>query len=150
MSFRGDFLTKTYITHSGEQTERLGFDLAHDLVLAPAVALFGGLGAGKTTFTRGLVRGLGCTEDAKSPTYTIVNEYPGRYPVCHFDMYRLNGSEDLYDIGWQDYIASGALLVVEWSERAEDALPRGTVRIYFESDGPDARKVTVHYDDSCA
>jgi tRNA threonylcarbamoyladenosine biosynthesis protein TsaE len=133
----------TYITASSAETEALGERLAARLSQAPAVALIGDLGAGKTTFTRGLARGLGCTLAATSPTYTLVNEYPGPRKVCHFDMYRLGGPDDLWEIGWDDYLASGAFCVVEWSERAEGALPVGTARVRFTRLGDDSRKIEV-------
>ena len=87
------------------------------------IAYYGDLGAGKTAFTRGLAAGLGVTECVTSPTYTIVNEYlSGRMPLFHFDMYRLSSSEELFDIGWEDYLARGGVCAVEWSENVEDAL----------------------------
>ena len=133
----------TYHTHSAAETEALGAKLAGQLAEAPAVALFGGLGMGKTAFTRGLARGLGCITPVTSPTYTIVNEYPGPRKVCHFDLYRLDGEEDLYDIGWEDYLASGALCVVEWSEKASTAFPPGTVRITFSRIDDETREIQV-------
>ena len=88
----------------------------------------GDLGVGKTAFTRGLARGLGCRERVTSPTFTIVNEYEGgRLPLFHFDLYRLEGAEDLFGIGWDDYLDRGGVCAVEWSERAEEALPPETV-----------------------
>ena len=89
-----------YLSHSVEETEALGEALGRKLQPGAVVAYFGGLGMGKTAFTRGLARGLGCTERVTSPTFTIVNEYPGRIPLCHFDMYRLESSDALFDIGW--------------------------------------------------
>lgn len=81
----------------------------------------------KTAFTRGLARGLGCTGRVTSPTFTIVNEYEGRIPLFHFDMYRLPDSDALFDIGWEDYLARGGVCAVEWSERVTDALPDDTI-----------------------
>ena len=112
-----------YLSHSVEETEALGEALGRKLQPGAVVAYFGGLGMGKTAFTRGLARGLGCTERVTSPTFTIVNEYPGRIPLCHFDMYRLESSDALFDIGWEDYLAGGGVCAVEWSELVEDALP---------------------------
>lgn len=110
-------------TQSPEETEALGAALASSLRPGQVVAFRGPLGAGKTAFTRGLARGLGVTGPVTSPTYTIVNEYTGgRMPLFHFDMYRLSSEEDLFDIGWEDYLDRGGLCVVEWSERVFGAL----------------------------
>ena len=100
---------------------------------------------GKTAFTRGLARGLDCRDRVTSPTFTIVNEYQGRIPLFHFDMYRLNGSEDLFDIGWEDYLSRGGVCAVEWSERVSDALPEDTifVDIARTDEHEDWRTITV-------
>lgn len=111
-------------TQSPEETEALGAALASSLRPGQVVAFRGPLGAGKTAFTRGLARGLGVTGPVTSPTYTIVNEYTGgRMPLFHFDMYRLDSEDDLFDIGWDDYLARGGVCAVEWSERINSALP---------------------------
>ena len=120
-----------YITHSPAETEELGCRLGRTLGPGAVVAYFGGLGMGKTAFTRGLARGLGCRGRVTSPTFTIVNEYDGPTPLFHFDMYRLDDSDALFDIGWEDYLARGGVCAVEWSERAEDAFDGSTVRIDF-------------------
>lgn len=119
-------------THSADETQALGQKLASRLAPGDVIAYFGDLGAGKTAFTRGLAQGLGITDPVTSPTYTIVNEYlSGRIPLFHFDMYRLGSSDELFDIGWEDYLARGGVCAVEWSERAEDAFDGSTVRIDF-------------------
>ena len=117
----------TITTNSPEQTELLGKKLAARLNPGDVIAYYGDLGAGKTAFTRGLAAGLGVTECVTSPTYTIVNEYlSGRMPLFHFDMYRLSSSEELFDIGWEDYLAavcarwSGAKM---WKMRSKAQLP---------------------------
>ena len=120
-----------YRTENTAQTEALGQQLGRTLAPGSVVAFRGGLGMGKTAFTRGLARGLGCTGRVTSPTFTIVNEYPGRIPLCHFDMYRLESSDALFDIGWEDYLAGGGVCAVEWSERVEDALPPESIRVTF-------------------
>ena len=140
----------TYITHSPEETENLGEALGRRLPAGTVLAYRGELGAGKTAFTRGLARGLGFTEPVTSPTYTIVNEYlGGRLPLFHFDMYRLRSSDDLWDIGWEDYLDRGGVCAVEWSENVADALEDAvTVTIRKLSDT--AREITLegsHYDD---
>lgn len=119
-------------THSADETQALGKKLAESLRPGDVIAYFGDLGAGKTAFTRGIAEGLGVSEQVTSPTYTIVNEYlSGRLPLFHFDMYRLGSSDELFDIGWEDYLARGGVCAVEWSERAEDAFDGSTVRIDF-------------------
>ena len=110
------------------ETEALGARLAAALTPGAVVAYRGGLGMGKTAFTRGLARGLGYKGQVTSPTFTIVNEYEGgRLPLFHFDMYRLEGADALFDIGWEDYLDRGGVCAVEWSELAEEALPPETV-----------------------
>lgn len=112
-----------YLTNSPEETEKLGMELASKLVSGTVIAYRGDLGAGKTAFTRGLARGLGVNEGVTSPTYTIVNEYlSGRLPLFHFDMYRLESADDLFDIGWDDYLARGGICAVEWSENVIEAM----------------------------
>ena len=102
-----------YLSHSPEETERIGEMLGRQLHSGTVLALRGGLGMGKTAFTRGLARGLGCTGRVTSPTFTIVNEYDGTTPLFHFDMYRLDSEDDLFDIGWDDYLARGGVCAVE-------------------------------------
>lgn len=116
-----------YITHSPAETEELGCRLGRTLRPGTVVAYFGGLGMGKTAFTRGLARGLGCAGRVTSPTFTIVNEYDGATPLFHFDMYRLGSSDELFDIGWEDYLTRGGVCAVEWSERVDDAMPADTL-----------------------
>ena len=135
----------TVITKSPEQTELLGKKLAAFLRPGDVIAYYGDLGAGKTAFTRGLAAGLGIREAVTSPTYTIVNEYlSGRMPLLHFDMYRLSSSEDLFDIGWEDYLARGGVCAVEWSENVADALT-DAISITIEKDPAqlDWRKITI-------
>ena len=135
----------TVITKSPEQTELLGKKLAELLRPGDVIAYYGDLGAGKTAFTRGLAAGLGIREAVTSPTYTIVNEYlSGRIPLFHFDMYRLSSSEELFDIGWEDYLARGGVCAVEWSENVADALT-DAISITIEKDPAqlDWRKITI-------
>ena len=113
----------TYITNSPEETEAVGQALGQKLKGGEIVAYTGDLGAGKTAFTRGLARGLGITMAVTSPTYTLVNEYSGgRLELYHFDMYRLGSSDELFDIGWEDYLLRGGVCAVEWSENVSDAM----------------------------
>ena len=139
-----------YITHSPAETEAVGEALAKTLRPGTVLAFRGDLGAGKTAFTRGLGRGLGCTERVTSPTYTIVNEYTsGRLPLFHFDMYRLRSSEDLFDIGWEDYLDRGGVCAVEWSENVADALD-GAIWITIEKTGENSRRITIEGGDGHA
>ena len=135
----------TYVTNSPAETEALGQRLAERLQPGDVIAYTGDLGAGKTAFTRGLARGLGITERITSPTCTIVNEYQGgRLPLFHFDMYRLGSSEELYEIGWEDYLARGGVCAVEWSEIVADALEEDCIRVDIrQGDTENQRKITV-------
>ena len=131
------------LTHSPEETEALGERLAEHLRPGDVVAYFGDLGAGKTAFTRGLARGLGIAEPVTSPTYTLVNEYlSGRMPLFHFDMYRLGSSDELFDIGWEDYLARGGVCAVEWSENVADALT-GAISVSIRRLGDTDREITL-------
>ncbi len=119
-----------FVTNSERETEELGARLAGRLEPGAVIAFTGDLGAGKTAFTRGLARGLGISERITSPTFTIVNEYEGgRLPLFHFDMYRVASSDELFDIGWEDYLARGGVCAVEWSENIADALEEGTISV---------------------
>ena len=116
-----------FLSHSTQETEAIGEELAQKLRGGDVLAFTGSLGMGKTAFTRGLARGLGCRGRVTSPTFTIVNEYEGRTPLFHFDMYRLGSSDELFDIGWEDYLTRGGVCAVEWSERVDDAMPADTL-----------------------
>ena len=134
-----------YISHSEAETEAIGERLAQTLTPGTVLAYQGDLGMGKTAFTRGLARGLGCTDRVTSPTFTIVNEYEGPTPLFHFDMYRLSDSDELFDIGWEDYLARGGVCAVEWSERITDALPEEiiTVTICRCAEDDEWRRITI-------
>ena len=131
------------ITHSPAETEAVGAALGKILSPGSIVAYRGDLGAGKTAFTRGLAKGLGCTESVTSPTYTIVNEYlGGRLPLFHFDMYRLRSADDLWGIGWDDYLDRGGVCAVEWSENVADAM-EDAITVTIEKTGEDSRRITI-------
>ena len=131
-----------YFTNSPEETERLAAAWAKLLRPGTVIAYRGDLGAGKTAFTRGLARGLGIVDPVTSPTYTIVNEYlDGRIPLFHFDMYRLHSADDLFDIGWDDYLERGGICAVEWSENVADALENPFV-VTIEKVDETTRKIT--------
>ena len=132
-----------FMTHSPEETEKIGAALAEKMEPGAVIAYRGDLGAGKTAFTRGLARGLGYAEPVTSPTYTIVNEYlGGRLPLFHFDMYRLPSAEDLWDIGWEDYLERGGVCAVEWSENVAEAL-EGAITVSIEKLDDTTRRITI-------
>ena len=140
------------LSHSEAETEAAGERLGASLSPGTVLAYRGGLGMGKTAFTRGLARGLGCTGRVTSPTFTIVNEYEGRIPLFHFDMYRLPDSDALFDIGWDDYLDRGGVCAVEWSENILDALPPGTLYVKLDKRSETHRHITVYREEgtTCA
>ena len=129
-----------FITNSAEETEQLGERIASKLKGTDVIALFGGLGMGKTAFTRGLARGLGADDVVSSPTFALVNEYSGRVPVYHFDMYRVTSWDDLYSTGFFDYLDTG-VLIIEWSENIEGALPENALRITISRGENDNQRI---------
>ena len=132
-----------YISNSPQETEAIGFALGQILNAGSIVAYRGDLGAGKTAFTRGLARGLGYADAVTSPTYTIVNEYlGGRLALFHFDMYRLHSSDDLWGIGWDDYLDRNGVCAVEWSENVADAM-EDAVFVTIEKIGDESRRITI-------
>ena len=132
-----------FITNSPQETEALGQKLGQKLPAGTVIAYRGDLGAGKTAFTRGLARGLGITDPVTSPTYTIVNEYlGGSVPLFHFDMYRLHSADDLFDIGWDDYLERQGICAVEWSENVEEALENPLIVTICKT-GEERRKITL-------
>ena len=139
-----------YTTTSPAETEKIGSALGKILQPGTILAYRGDLGAGKTAFTRGLARGLGCTDMVTSPTYTIVNEYlGGRIPLFHFDMYRLRSSDDLWDIGWEDYLDRGGICAVEWSENVWGAMEDAIV-VTISRLSEDTRKIEIEGGDCLA
>ena len=132
-----------FYTNSPAETEAIAEKLAKVLTAGTVIAYRGDLGAGKTAFTRGLAKGLGCRDMVTSPTYTIVNEYlSGKMPLFHFDMYRLGSADDLWDIGWEDYLDRGGICAVEWSENVEEALDR-FILVNIEKTGDESRRITI-------
>ena len=117
------------VTHSAAETERLGERVAGVLRGGEVLALFGPMGMGKTAFTRGLARGLGVRGEVSSPTFALIHEHAGKIPLYHFDMFRVTSWDDLYSTGFFDYLETGGVLVIEWSENIEGALPEDAVRI---------------------
>ena len=133
-----------YITHSPDETEAVGEKLSKALTGGEVIAFKGGLGAGKTCFTRGLARGLGFEGTVTSPTFALINEYVGgRLPLYHFDMYRVSGWEDLYSTGFFDYIEAGGVIAAEWSENIEAALPEDTIFVEITKKDENSRKINI-------
>ena len=129
------------ITTSVQQTEEYGECLAKELRAGDVVAMFGGMGMGKTQLVRGIARGLGLDAEVSSPTFALVHDYGGNPPLVHFDMYRISGWEDLYSTGFFDYQQSGAILAVEWSENIEQALPESAIKVYFTRIDDNTRQI---------
>ena len=135
---------KVYISSCEEETEKIGEAFARTLPEGSVVvAMYGDLGAGKTAFVRGMAKGLGIESRVSSPTFTIVNEYPGERPLLHFDMYRLSGADELFDIGWEDYISRGAVCAVEWSENVSDAFFGDELSVTIEKTGDTSRRIEI-------
>ncbi len=132
-----------FLTNSPEETEELGCRLGNALIGGEIIAYLGDLGAGKTAFTRGLARGLGISDRVTSPTYTIVNEYlSGRLPLFHFDMYRLGSEDELFDIGWEDYLARNGVCAVEWSENVSGMMA-DAITVKIETCADMQRRITI-------
>lgn len=130
-------------TENERETAIAGAELAKKLSRGAVVAMYGDLGAGKTAFVRGMAEGLGLSARVSSPTFTIVNEYLGDVPLFHFDMYRLASSEELFEIGWEDYLERGGICAVEWSENVEDAFPQDTVKVVITKTGDNSRSIEI-------
>ena len=147
-------MTGTYITTSARETEDIGFRFAETLSVGDVVAIYGELGAGKTVFARGILRGLGFTGTVSSPTFTIVNEYTlDGCTVAHFDMYRVEDEETLEDALYYDYLTK-AIVIVEWGDRIENILNEDTKRIYITGSGDNSRSIDIiagrTHDDICS
>ena len=138
-----------FISHSQLDTEEVGRKLAEKLPGGSVVAMYGDLGAGKTAFVRGMAKGMGLSCRVSSPTFTIVNEYLGERELIHFDMYRLSSADELFDIGWEDYLSRGAVCAVEWSENVQDAFFGDEVVVRIEKLNDTARKITIEGAELC-
>ena len=138
-----------YYTNSDKETEAVGEQFGRTVKDGTVVAMYGDLGAGKTAFVRGMARGMGITERVSSPTFTIVNEYLGDRTLIHFDMYRLGSADELFDIGWEDYIARGAVCAVEWSENVEEAFYGDEIILTIEKTSDTSRKITIEGAEEC-
>ena len=135
-------------TNSELETEQAGARFAATLPDGAVVAMYGELGSGKTAFVRGMARGMGISMRVSSPTFTIVNEYRGDRELIHFDMYRLNSGDELFDIGWEDYLNRGSVCAVEWSENVEDAFYGDEIIVRFEKTSPTARRIIIEGGDA--
>jgi tRNA threonylcarbamoyladenosine biosynthesis protein TsaE len=138
-----------FFTKNELETEALGERLAKSIDGGAVIAMYGDLGAGKTAFVRGLARGMGLDARVSSPTFTIVNEYLGDRELIHFDMYRLGSADELFDIGWEDYISRGAVCAVEWSENVEDAFYGDEIKLTIEKLSDNERKITIEGVELC-
>lgn len=138
-----------YFSKSEKDTEQIGQDFAKNLPGGTVVAMYGDLGAGKTAFVRGMAKGMGLDCRVSSPTFTIVNEYLGERELIHFDMYRLNDADELFDIGWEDYLNRGAVCAVEWSENVQDAFFGDETVVRIEKLGDTERKITIEEGKQC-
>ena len=138
-----------FISHSQLETEEVGRKLAEKLPGGSVVAMYGDLGAGKTAFVRGMAKGMGLSCRVSSPTFTIVNEYLGERELIHFDMYRLSSADELFDIGWDDYLSRGAVCAVEWSENVQDAFFGDEVVVRIEKLNDTDRKITIEWAELC-
>lgn len=133
-----------YLSKSPLETEKIGETLGNKIQSGTVIAFRGGLGMGKTCFTRGLAKGLGSTDTVTSPTFALINEYlSGRLPLYHFDMYRISGWEDLYSTSFFEYIDEGGVLACEWSENIENALPENTIYVEFTRIDDTTREITI-------
>lgn len=138
-----------FISHSQQDTEEVGRKLAEALPGGSVVAMYGDLGAGKTAFVRGMAKGMGLSSRVSSPTFTIVNEYLGERELIHFDMYRLSSADELFDIGWEDYLNRGAVCAVEWSENVQDAFFGDEIVVRIEKLNDTDRKITIEGAELC-
>ena len=132
-----------FVTHSAQETERLAAVFAKKLLPGSVIAFAGGLGAGKTAFTRGLAQGLGVAGEVSSPTFALVHEYQGNPALIHFDMYRVTTLDDLYTTGFFDYLDGNNILAIEWSENIEAALPEETILVQIDAVDETTRRITI-------
>lgn len=141
-------MEKVFISHSTEETEKFAESFGKKLKAGDIIAYFGSMGMGKTAFTRGLAKGLKITDDVSSPTFALVNEYSGEnLKLYHFDMYRVDGYEDLYSTGFFDYMDMNGVMAIEWSENIENVLPSNTIAVTIELIDENTRKIIIKGDE---
>lgn len=133
------------ISHSPEETERFGAEFAAKLEAGTVVAFFGDLGSGKTTFIRGVCRGLNVTDRVSSPSFTLINEYTGKLPVYHFDFYRITDTDELWELGWEEYFYGAGVCLIEWAEHVSDFLPENRIEIHLQHvpENQSAREISI-------
>lgn len=143
-------MKKVYLSESAADTERIAAELAESIEPGDMVALFGGLGVGKTAFCRGFAKGIGYNDEVTSPTFAIVHEYlGGRLNIYHFDMYRIESFDELYSTGYFEYLESGGVVITEWSENIENVLPNKYYRVEMSNpEQNDRRKIEIELIDS--
>lgn len=135
-----------FVSNSPEDTRAFAADMAKRLSAGDVLCLYGDLGAGKTAFVQGLAKGLGIDEPITSPTFTIVNEYEGRLPLYHFDVYRIADSDEMYEVGFDEYVYGEGVSVIEWPQLIADILPERRFNIEIKKDlekGENYREITV-------
>jgi len=131
---------KEFILKNEHETEALGANLANELKKGDIIGLTGDLGAGKTCLARGIAKGLGVKEHITSPTFTIIHEYhSGTLPLYHFDVYRMDGSDEMYELGYEEFFYGDGVCVVEWADIVDDLIPQGAILIHLEYDGHEGR-----------
>jgi tRNA threonylcarbamoyladenosine biosynthesis protein TsaE len=130
-------------TEAESETEEIAVELTSILKAGDVIALYGALGAGKTCFVRGLARGLECRSPVRSPTFSLINEYPGTLPLYHLDFYRLEGEREIEDLGWTDYLNSDGVVAIEWAERVKNMLPPKRFEVYLSIFGAETRRVEI-------
>lgn len=139
-----NIMNNVFISNSPADTKDIAARLAESLSGGEVIAFYGDLGLGKTCFVTGLAEGLGFTGEVSSPTFAIINEYiGGRLNLYHFDMYRVSSWDDLYSTGYFEYMESGGVLAVEWSENIESALPDDVIRVTIKRLDETKREITI-------
>lgn len=139
------YSNNTFISKSNRETEKFAEEFAKKINNGNIIAYTGKMGAGKTTFTRGLVKGLGAGDVVSSPTFALVNEYKGRTNIYHFDMYRVSTWEDLYSTGFFDYLDTNSIIIIEWSENIDNVLPEETIHVDIGyGDSENERIITIN------
>lgn len=135
-----------YTSYSPEETEKIAYEFSQRLNAGDVVCMYGELGAGKTAFVRGIARGLGIKDHITSPTFTIVNEYCGKMPLYHFDVYRIADEDEMYEIGYEEYIDGDGVSVIEWPQLIKDILPKSYYSVKIDRNyeaGEHSRIITI-------
>jgi tRNA threonylcarbamoyladenosine biosynthesis protein TsaE len=135
---------KEFISNSPEETLQIAKDFSQELKAGDVIALIGNLGTGKTIFVKGICEGLNATQNPLSPTFSIINEYNGKFTIYHFDFYRIKDLEELYDIGYEDYFNDESICLVEWADLFEEVLPENHIRVIIEfGESEQQRKIII-------